>query len=96
MKHWRYDLLLLASHEVATRLFNRFAKMDQYIALSKKDITLNITLNEIYNTHALLIQHRDILVYLKYIVQSLRRGVALMCLPFFDSVPATSIISVSA
>jgi Ras GTPase-activating-like protein IQGAP2/3 len=36
--------------------------MDQYMALSKKDLVLNITLNEIYNTHALLIQHEEILV----------------------------------
>ncbi|KAI9017394.1 Rho GTPase activation protein [Gaertneriomyces semiglobifer] len=41
--------------------FYEALEMDQYIALSKKDINLNITLNEIYNTHALLLQHRDIL-----------------------------------
>ena len=35
--------------------------MDQYIALSKRDITLNITLNEVYGTHALLAQHKDLL-----------------------------------
>jgi len=36
--------------------------MDQYIALSKKDLELNITLNEIYNTHSLLLQHAEVLV----------------------------------
>ncbi|KAI9094336.1 Rho GTPase activation protein [Phlyctochytrium arcticum] len=41
--------------------FYEALEMDQYIALSKKDIQLNITLNEIYNTHALLLQHRDVL-----------------------------------
>ncbi|TPX64211.1 hypothetical protein SpCBS45565_g06072 [Spizellomyces sp. 'palustris'] len=41
--------------------FYEALEMDQYIALSKKDIMLNITLNEIYNTHALLVQHRDAL-----------------------------------
>lgn len=37
-------------------------EMDQYMALSKKELQINITLNELYNTHALLIQHMDILV----------------------------------
>ncbi|CAI2176164.1 5207_t:CDS:10, partial [Funneliformis geosporum] len=41
--------------------FYESLEMDQYITLSKKDLVLNITLNEIYNTHALLIQHKDIL-----------------------------------
>lgn len=36
-------------------------EMDQYMALSKKELQINITLNELYNTHALLIQHMDIL-----------------------------------
>ncbi|CAG8622608.1 12354_t:CDS:10 [Funneliformis caledonium] len=34
-------------------------EMDQYVALSKKDLVLHITLNEIYNTHALLSQHLE-------------------------------------
>ncbi|KAI9296132.1 putative ras GTPase-activating protein sar1 [Neoconidiobolus thromboides FSU 785] len=34
-------------------------EMDQYIALSKKDLVLNITLNEMFNTHALLVQHMN-------------------------------------
>ncbi len=37
-------------------------KIDQYMALSKKDLTINITLNELYNTHALLEQHIETLV----------------------------------
>ncbi|CAB5293984.1 uncharacterized protein OCT59_018234 [Rhizophagus irregularis] len=41
--------------------FYESLEMDQYMALSKKDLVLNITLNEIYNTHALLIQHEEVL-----------------------------------
>ncbi|KAG9226724.1 hypothetical protein CCMSSC00406_0008424 [Pleurotus cornucopiae] len=36
-------------------------EIDQYMALSKKDLTINITLNELYNTHALLEQHIETL-----------------------------------
>ncbi|KAG9033361.1 glyceraldehyde-3-phosphate dehydrogenase 1 [Tulasnella sp. JGI-2019a] len=36
-------------------------EMDQYMALSKKDLQINITLNELYNTHSLLLQHIDVL-----------------------------------
>ena len=38
------------------------SKMDQYMALSKKDLMIHITLNELYNTHSLLLQHIDTLV----------------------------------
>ncbi|KAI8808428.1 ras GTPase-activating protein [Cladochytrium replicatum] len=38
--------------------FYEALEMDQYIALSKKDLQLGITLNEMYNTHALLLQHQ--------------------------------------
>jgi Ras GTPase-activating-like protein IQGAP2/3 len=41
--------------------FYESLEMDQYIALSKKDLELNITLNEIYNTHSLLLQHAEVL-----------------------------------
>ncbi|CAG8524474.1 6519_t:CDS:10 [Ambispora gerdemannii] len=41
--------------------FYESLEMDQYMALSKKDLVLNITLNEIYNTHTLLLQHQDVL-----------------------------------
>jgi hypothetical protein len=37
-------------------------QMDQYMALSKKDLQINITLNELYNTQSLLLQHLDSLV----------------------------------
>jgi hypothetical protein len=37
-------------------------QLDQYMALSKKDLQINITLNELYNTHSLLVQHTDLLV----------------------------------
>lgn len=36
-------------------------EMDQYMALSKKDIMINITPNEIYSTLSLLQQHIDII-----------------------------------
>lgn len=39
--------------------FYESLEMDQYMALSRKDIYINITPNEIYNTQALLCQHLD-------------------------------------
>jgi Ras GTPase-activating-like protein IQGAP2/3 len=36
-------------------------EMDQYMALSKKDMTIHITLNELYNTHSLILQHIETL-----------------------------------
>ncbi|KAJ2498016.1 RasGAP protein [Coemansia sp. RSA 1972] len=36
-------------------------EMDQYMALTKRDISLSISLNELYNTHALLRQHLHVL-----------------------------------
>ncbi|KAJ2814111.1 RasGAP protein [Coemansia furcata] len=36
-------------------------EMDQYVALTKHNISLNISLNELYNTHALLRQHLHVL-----------------------------------
>ncbi|KAG0177544.1 glyceraldehyde-3-phosphate dehydrogenase 1 [Apophysomyces sp. BC1034] len=41
--------------------FYESLEMDQYMALSKKDIMISITPNEIYNTQALLQQHIDVL-----------------------------------
>lgn len=41
--------------------FYESLEMDQYMALSKKDIVISITPNEIYNTQSLLHQHIDIL-----------------------------------
>lgn len=37
-------------------------QMDQYMALSKKDLMIHITLNELYNTHSLILQHIETLV----------------------------------
>ena len=36
-------------------------EMDQYVALSKKDLSLDITLNEVFSMHALLEKHIDTL-----------------------------------
>ncbi len=41
--------------------FYETLEMDQYMALSKKDLQIQITLNELYNTHSLVAQHLDIL-----------------------------------
>ncbi|CAD6588199.1 MAG: glyceraldehyde-3-phosphate dehydrogenase 1 [Tremellales sp. Tagirdzhanova-0007] len=41
--------------------FYESLELDQYMALSKKDLQINITLNELYNTHSLLMQHMDVL-----------------------------------
>ena len=43
--------------------------MDQYMALSKKDLVINITLNELYNTHSLILQHIEVLVRMRYRLQ---------------------------
>lgn len=42
--------------------FYEALEMEQYIALSKKEIELNITLNELYSTHQYFAQHLDKLV----------------------------------
>jgi len=42
--------------------FYESLEMDQYVALSKKDLELSITLNEIYATHTLLEKHAKELV----------------------------------
>ncbi|KAL1412978.1 RasGAP protein [Vanrija albida] len=41
--------------------FYESLEMDQYMALTKKDLSINITLNELYNTHALFQHHIDTL-----------------------------------
>jgi Ras GTPase-activating-like protein IQGAP2/3 len=43
--------------------FYEALEMEQYIALSKKEISLNISLNEIFNTQSLLLQHQNVLVW---------------------------------
>ncbi|CAG8525402.1 3644_t:CDS:10 [Paraglomus brasilianum] len=53
----RINKFLLSLCEVGD--FYESLEMDQYIALSKKDLVLHITLNEIYNTHDLLLQHKN-------------------------------------
>lgn len=42
--------------------FYESLEMDNYVALSKKDLELSITLNEVYATHALLEKHSAVLV----------------------------------
>lgn len=42
--------------------FYEALEMEQYVALSKKEISLNISLNEMFNTQGLLQQHKDALV----------------------------------
>jgi hypothetical protein len=39
--------------------------MDQYMALSKKDLQISITMNELFNTQSLLVQHVDSLVCIR-------------------------------
>ena len=41
--------------------FYESLEMDNYVALSKKDLELSITLNEVYATHALLEKHSGVL-----------------------------------
>lgn len=57
MTHWR-----LASLFVYSLCSYFFSQMDQYMALSKKDLMIHITLNELYNTHSLILQHIETLV----------------------------------
>lgn len=45
-----------------THDFYETLEMDNYLALSKKDLELNITLNEIYSTHELLQKHESDMV----------------------------------
>lgn len=42
--------------------FYESLEMDNYVALSKKDLELSITLNEVYATHSLLEKHGAALV----------------------------------
>lgn len=56
--------------------FYESLEMDNYVALSKKDLELSITLNEVYATHALLEKHskeliRDDHSHLKLLLQEL-------------------------
>ena len=56
--------------------FYESLEMDNYVALSKKDLELSITLNEVYATHALLEKHSQVLArdehsHLKLLLQEL-------------------------
>ena len=42
--------------------FYESLELDQYMALSKKDLMISITMNELYNTHSLVLQHIEALV----------------------------------
>lgn len=42
--------------------FYETLEMDNYVVLSKRDLELSITLNEVYATHALLEKHSQVLV----------------------------------
>lgn len=62
-----YDTLEVGSHRSCLRLYILLTtfvsqQMDQYMALSKKDLVIHITLNELYNTHSLILQHIEVLV----------------------------------
>ncbi|KAI5998670.1 ras GTPase-activating protein [Pisolithus albus] len=43
------------------QFLNNLCEMDQYMALSKKDLMIQITMNELYNTHSLILQHIETL-----------------------------------
>lgn len=77
--------------------FYESLEMDNYVALSKKDLQLSITLNEIYATHSLLEKHHHVLArdehsHLKSILddvgpappQLLRRDNRAITLPLFS------------
>lgn len=53
----RINKFMLDLCEVAD--FYESLEMDNYVALSKRDLELSITLNEVYATHALLEKHRN-------------------------------------
>ncbi|PKY49335.1 hypothetical protein RhiirA4_465279 [Rhizophagus irregularis] len=55
--HPRHTLTLTAKSCKQTFLCKRRYKVEGYTALPKKNLAPNITLNKIYNTYDLLIQH---------------------------------------
>ncbi|CAB4476455.1 unnamed protein product [Rhizophagus irregularis] len=55
--HPRNTLTLTAKSCKQTFLCKRIYKVEGYTALPKKNLAPNITLNKIYNTYDLLIQH---------------------------------------
>jgi hypothetical protein len=50
--------------------------MDQYMALSKKDMTIHITLNELYNTHSLILQQIEALVRFSHLSAAPRHSLS--------------------
>jgi hypothetical protein len=57
-----YDTLEVLSSPRHQTNAHPIPQMDQYMALSKKDMMIHITLNELYNTHSLILQHIEALV----------------------------------
>ncbi|KAG8912767.1 glyceraldehyde-3-phosphate dehydrogenase 1 [Tulasnella sp. 417] len=57
----RLTMLMEIANSFLVTIIESKESMDQYMALSKKDLQINITLNELYNTHSLLLQHIDVL-----------------------------------
>jgi Ras GTPase-activating-like protein IQGAP2/3 len=57
-----YDTLEVPSSPCHQTNAHPTPQMDQYMALSKKDMMIHITLNELYNTHSLILQHIEALV----------------------------------
>ena len=57
-----YDTLEVLSPLCHKTNAHPIPQMDQYMALSKKDMMIHITLNELYNTHSLILQHIEALV----------------------------------
>ena len=49
------------------------------MALSKKDLVIHITLNELYNTHSLILQHVETLV--RALHDQVTHMIYLYCLP---------------
>jgi len=65
-----YDTLEVCAHYPYMRWYLRLQQMDQYMALSKKDLMIHITLNELYNTHSLILQHIETLVCISSFTKS--------------------------
>ncbi|KAG4305805.1 hypothetical protein PORY_000715 [Pneumocystis oryctolagi] len=66
--------------------FYETLEMDQYVVLSKKGLSLHITVNEMYSTHSLLEKHLDILApeldsHLRILINKLGPAPALLSRP---------------
>ncbi|KAG5513590.1 hypothetical protein PMAC_001022 [Pneumocystis sp. 'macacae'] len=65
------------------KFLNDLCEMDQYVVLSKKGMSLHITVNEMYTTHSLLEKHIDILApeldsHLRILIDKLGSAPALL------------------